>query len=336
MNIAIRDIYGEVYEKDRCFNPKSCNIGENLLMPGIKLKEHLEKRGHTYHTLDVCNMKKLDVVIFQDIPQSILTIESFKELIAYILKGKLRNDYLLKCILRFPNIKRILIITEPPTVWPISYNAKFYKFFNNILSWNDEYVSKFGLKKYYIPYYLAKYHSDFVDIMHKKFITMICSNKSSLQKNELYSERRKFIDFCERELGDFDLYGFGWENEKLSCYKGTVQNKHDTLSKYKFCICYENISGIQGYVTEKIFDCFVAGCVPIYLGADNISSLIPENLYIDKRKFRTYEVLIDYLRNIGDEEYENYLRNIKSYLYSAQFNNTFGISAYINNIEEIL
>lgn len=30
------------------------------------------------------------------------------------------------------------------------------------------------------------------------------------------------------------------------------------------------------YVTEKLYDAFVAGCVPLYLGAPNIAKLLPD------------------------------------------------------------
>lgn len=33
----------------------------------------------------------------------------------------------------------------------------------------------------------------------------------------------------------------------------------------------------QDYVTEKVYDAFVAGCVPIYWGAPNIHDFIPHN-----------------------------------------------------------
>ena len=42
MNIAIVNIYGDVYSKDRLFDPAACKIGQNLLLPGILLKKKLE------------------------------------------------------------------------------------------------------------------------------------------------------------------------------------------------------------------------------------------------------------------------------------------------------
>lgn len=47
-----------------------------------------------------------------------------------------------------------------------------------------------------------------------------------------------------------------------------ADNKNAYLRQYMFNICPENVS-VRGYVTEKLFDAFDAGCIPIYNGADN-------------------------------------------------------------------
>ena len=141
---------------------------------------------------------------------------------------------------------------------------------------------------------------------------MIAGNKSLKSALELYSERIKAIRwFGKNHPKDFDLYGFGWDDYPSSnslfvklfnkmrkkimppfpSYKGTVKRKNDVLLKYKFSICYENARDISGYITEKIFDCFFSACVPIYLGADNVTEYIPSECFIDKRKFNTYSGL---------------------------------------------
>ena len=149
----------------------------------------------------------------------------------------------------------------------------------------------------------------------KKLCALISGNKKVSHKLELYSEREKTIRWFENNaLDDFDLYGIGWDKytsenryirflvlkvAKLSklltpyfpSYKGMVESKLETLSKYKFAICYENAQMIPGYITEKIFDCFFAGCVPVYWGAPNITEHIPQNCFIDRRKFKSHEEL---------------------------------------------
>jgi hypothetical protein len=45
-------------------------------------------------------------------------------------------------------------------------------------------------------------------------------------------------------------------------------NKIKFLNDVKFNICPEN-SNCEGYVTEKLFEAIIAGCIPIYWGANN-------------------------------------------------------------------
>ena len=99
-------------------------------------------------------------------------------------------------------------------------------------------------------------------------------------------------------------------------YKGTVSNKYEIMSQYKFAFSYENISGYNGYITEKIFDPFIAGTVPIYLGSENILDYIPNNTFIDIRNFNDFYHLYNYLTNLNQLEYDEYLHNIKNFLIS--------------------
>jgi hypothetical protein len=50
-------------------------------------------------------------------------------------------------------------------------------------------------------------------------------------------------------------------------------------SQYKFIICFEN-SKTDGYVTEKIFNVFLSGSIPIYDGAPNITDYIVPGSFI--------------------------------------------------------
>jgi hypothetical protein len=54
---------------------------------------------------------------------------------------------------------------------------------------------------------------------------------------------------------------------------GKIRNKIKFLSSYKFSITMENTEG-QGYISEKIFDSFMAGKIPIYYGSYMIDAFI--------------------------------------------------------------
>lgn len=335
MNIAIKDIYGSLYTKDRIFDINASNIGENLLLPGIELKKSLEVKGHQYHTADMYAMRDIDVIVFQEIPRSWYTISTLWEKVKYIIKGNIFRDTLLHAIWKIPKQHRILMIMEPEVVAEKSYNQRYHKYFGKVLTWNDELVDDhFYYKMYYPqPTPCEKYYIEF---SKKQKFTMICGNKMSHHVNELYSERRKVIEYFESHEEKFDLYGVGWQQEKLRNYKGKIPKKLEVLSHYKYAFCFENQCNTKGYVTEKIFDCFFANCVPIYWGADNIQEYVPENTFIDWRNFGSIEELLKFIDTIDEKIYNCYLENIKSFLQSDVFTENFSVKAYIDRMERYL
>lgn len=334
MNIAIATIYNETYADDRLFNATACKIGQNLLTPGICLKDALNINGHQYHTVDVYKDHEIDVIIFQDLCQNYIKgISSPIDYIKYIVKRKWKKDYLEFAIKNIPVENRILIMKEPPIVCPASYKKQLHQYFGKIFTWDDKLVDNTKYFKLYYPQVPPNESYEFL-FDNKKFLTMICGNKKYDGSKELYSERRKVIDYLEKSDEEFDLYGFGWESESLKNYKGTTTSKLDTLSKYKFAVCYENMCGVHGYITEKIFDCFFAGCVPVYWGADNIKQIIPADTFIDRRNFSDIETMLDFIRSITKEEYEEYIKNIKKYLNSASFKENFSIDSYVKVLSE--
>lgn len=216
---------------------------------------------------------------------------------------------------QYPKEKLILFLWEPPSVAPANYNPEFHEYFSKVYTWHDELVDN---KKYFKLYYpnFHKMIPDPVAFDSKKLCTLIACNKGSSHPNELYSERLKVISFYEGlQSSDFDLYGRNWPTA-LKTYKGQIAKKVDILKQYKFCYAYENIKGIPGYVTEKIFDCFQAGCVPIYWGASNITDYVPKNCFIHREDFANDTALYAFIRAMDKETYEQYIINIRSFLES--------------------
>ncbi|MBO9682921.1 MAG: hypothetical protein J7502_09685 [Flavisolibacter sp.] len=87
-------------------------------------------------------------------------------------------------------------------------------------------------------------------------------------------------------------------------YKGEVPalEKSENLSRYRFNFCFENTSNINGYVTEKLFDCFFSKTIPIYWGAPNIKELVPKECFVDYRDFNSLESLYSFMKNFNFDQ----------------------------------
>ena len=90
----------------------------------------------------------------------------------------------------------------------------------------------------------------------------------------------------------------GW---KVSRLDGT---KLEFQKKCKFTICSESIAH-EGFVTEKIYEAFLADTIPIYYGSSTVSQIFNRKAYID---VRDYESLEDVLARVieldsDDEQY---------------------------------
>lgn len=68
--------------------------------------------------------------------------------------------------------------------------------------------------------------------------------------------------------------------------KPFFDSKNELLKEYKFCLCPEN-DFYPGYVTEKLFDAYIGGSIPIYFGG------LPEDGLINKRAFVNFQTNSD-------------------------------------------
>ena len=164
---------------------------------------------------------------------------------------------------------------------------------------------------------------------------------------QLHDKRLELIEFFGKNES-LDLYGGGWQDlanlpttwqkrlnpiiKKLNPLR--CDDKHDVLSKYKFAICFENMSS-PGYVTEKIIDCIAGGVIPIYLGAPDISFFVPDDLFIDLRGFKNYEDLFTYLNEMTAERAMEIVMKGQIFLKSAN-GKKFSFESFAKNVLQII
>ena len=213
---------------------------------------------------------------------------------------------------QLPKEKLVLFMWEPDQIDP-----SYYQWFSRIYTWDDNLVDGIKFFKFYYPY-LTAFPNDLPSFEQKKFCTMIASHWTIDRLEMIFFFRTKPVN-------DFDFYGVAQgELAKSKQYCGPIRGYHSgpekiaVLKKYKFCICFENTTHLNGYITEKIQNCFAAGCVPIYWGAPNIASYIPKECYIDYRDFQSEEELYSYLKTMTATTYEQYLNAIQQFVASEE------------------
>jgi hypothetical protein len=72
-----------------------------------------------------------------------------------------------------------------------------------------------------------------------------------------------------------------YKDKLILCGQGIqeVKDKWDVLAPSQFAIAMEN-THLDDYVTEKLFDCYLAYCFPIYMGAPNIGKYFSSESYL--------------------------------------------------------
>jgi len=327
LNILFHNYYEELNTDNILFDQKNAAIGDDLLLPFQVLKEQAAKQGITVGTSSVISLEQSDAIVFVDLPDM-----SRPHVQRMINSGK----------------PLYLIVLESILVRPVSNDESLSRF-KKIFTYNDSMVD--GKRFIKINYSFDLPRKIKTNLSHKeKLCVMIAGNKHLNHPLELYSERVKAVRWFEKNHPeDFDLYGVGWDQYHFSCkfplhvlnrfrllrrvmathypsYRGKVERKKPILERYKFAICYENVRDVPGYITEKIFDCFFAGCVPIYWGASNITQYVPGDCFIDRSSFPSYMEMYNFIINMNGYEYASILRNINDYISSSRI---MGFSAKI-------
>ena len=127
-----------------------------------------------------------------------------------------------------------------------------------------------------------------IDVSKKKFCAWVVSNGGGRVRNLFYD---KLSEYKVVDSGGHFRNNVG----------GSVGNKIEFLSHYKFSICMEN-SKTQGYISEKLVDCFEAGTIPIYYGDDTVLELLNSKSYIHIKNEDEFEEKIELIKKIDNND----------------------------------
>ena len=268
---------------------------DGQLLPFHRMREHFSAKGISVHTADflfrggACDTQAGDYY-------SLGLLDNFERISQ---EGRARLA--------------AFVIMEPPVVLPHLYEAlpRLTAAFDRVYVHNtrgDSYslagvdASKLHRLYWPIPHdeVLAPYWSN--EQRMKRVVVINGSHNPRSKVREQYSLRIGAMAELSR-FGIVDLYGMGWgrwwsrnalwlpywlnRRALMSIYKGKCASKFEVMQNYEFCLCFENMS-MDGYITEKIFDCLYAGTIPLYLGAPDILDYIPGEVFIDCRKYSSW------------------------------------------------
>jgi hypothetical protein len=325
MNFGFWNFY-PAFNKNRMFTEIIHTQGHDWAYTSRLLGRTLQSMGHQVATLDMRPLEWFDKVFFFDYPT--------------------RFNRYFRALLRARHPDMNLMICEAAIVRPDNFDPKVHKLFRRVLTRSKDLCAADPSK--YVLYQVAVPPEPRVEppaFGGRKLCCMIQSYMVRDKPAELYSERVRAVRWFEANAPrDFDLIGTGWNqillpgrlsflNFALRAVYRRVRllsmikfrrfpsfigphgkSLHQTLADYRFSFAYET-SVEKDWISEKLFDRFSAGCVPIYYGAPNVTDYIPANTFIDKRNF-TYEELYRYISKMPEGEYNGYLQAAEAFLRS--------------------
>lgn len=331
--------------QDRLFDPsEAAGLGDNAFAPFVHLRAWLQARGIEVHTADLLKSRSRS-------GNAVNVYLSFGMRQRYARLAR-RPDVLLSAFFAFECPANV------PALYADLHkiDRTFRRVFSYS---TEEALRPFlrgpvSLTPFMLPQSYDDVHSDIWERRDRKLLVIVNAHKQTrIKLNELYTERLRAIEFFHR-YGDIDVYGRDWDGPPgrmatrmprgvarlerrarvlwetarpatsavriaaREAFVAPTSDIADTLGGYTYAICFEN-SILQGWITEKIFCCFWAGTVPIYLGAPDIERWIPRECFIDMREFEGYDDLREFLRTRTSDEIEEYRVAARDFLRSERF-----------------
>ena len=319
---------GPALVKNVIFDRNSLANRDNCFEPYALLREQMLGSGIELNSVDVNALNNVDIELHQDV------------------RTIVNADF------------NYLLMFETDLVYSPNGLSSNWQKYRKIFTWRDDLVDGNKFIKINFPNPLVVPEIDGWS-RRDRFCCLISGNRTLAAQDEkiLYPERVKTIRWFEQHVAqEFDLYGIDWDipvvpsglRGKLlrrfwrnlthfiklrpfPSYRGKVEHKREVLQHTRFSICYENVRDLPGYITEKIFDSFFSGCVPVYWGANNVTDYIPADCFIDRRNFINTEAVYNHLKTITEEEFYGYQQRIAKFL-ASDAAKLFGSEAFVETI----
>ncbi len=252
----------------------------------------------------------------------------------------------INCRRQNPQSRAYVYLYENPLIRSLNRNRHALARYERWFTWDGELLNEPKAVQLFYPNDLKV--STFSGPESRPLFCVLVSSNKALAINDSrdqYQDRVRLIQWYEKNAPhDFHLYGRGWDrpaalpgrwgriyNQILKIisrfppckspwqtWRGPIGDKIALLRKARFGIAHENTRDLSGYITEKLFDCFRAGCVPVYIGPREIHQVIPARCFIDGRRWNNPEEMNQYLHSISDDDYRGFQKAISDFLGSPK------------------
>jgi Glycosyltransferases involved in cell wall biogenesis len=290
---------------------------DGSLRPWLVLRSHLRQHGFTLDTADYLSKKafanRINIYTSFGIHDRQQRLVERRDVI-------LNAFYLFETVMYAPRMYEML--------------PQLSTRFRTVYSWTDAKTlarfatGPFRVSSFRVPAPFSDVIDRFWSRSDREGVMLVCTNRRGIAiDGDLFDERLRATEhFAAR--GDFELWGRGWDDVSgLSprfaaavgkSWRGPLADKYEAYSRARFVVCYEN-QILRGWITEKIFDCFRSGAVPLYLGAPDVLDWIPADCFVDVRKFSGYDDLSRYLDTLSPDDLLRYRVAARDYLASEAF-----------------
>jgi alpha(1,3/1,4) fucosyltransferase len=268
-------------------------------------------------------------------------------------------------ISRPKNKKNYLFVNEPHPIVEKNHMLNKLKLFDGVFTWNDDLIDNQKIFKIQLSHDFPR-----LKVINKKNQEGFClinSNKKSSHKYENYSLRYEVIKFFKSTNDKFDLYGKDWDKYSSANYyvdylfnqfkskppnvwKGEIrdnnnfldmQKKRELVSSYKFQFAIENSKNINGYISEKLIDCFLSGTIALYSGCKNVSNFIPPEAFINLDSFKNFSEAYRYIKSLNNKDQEkikgaaiNFLTGPKKNIFDVRHNAKIIVNKIIDDFKQ--
>lgn len=176
---------------------------------------------------------------------------------------------------------------------------------------------------YFQKYYNIIHPTNYTPYKHKKFC-LIASNINCLIGSNLNMDHKNTICNMLSSIGECDV---------ISNYKSMIENKScyhsielmNLFNQYKFVFISEN-SKCDGYITEKIFNCYFSRTIPIYYGSNKVKHYFNEKSFINIEEnlenINDVNILINGILN-SRKRYKSYHRGLAQIMNEAHDNENY-------------